>query len=202
MRPHSAPRPARPGIALALLAVAGLSVAPAGGEAAAAEPPRIPTIEVTLAPKPAVFEHGKAAFYRGTVDGNGVVFSIPGLGINTPAAVIVESSAPDARLVLRLKNDYSTDWDRTLDTGRAGALMTQFRTEGSAVALLRSDGPLRPYRMVVWVGPEAKLHTVMPTPFTRMEDAHARRGWWVAAGLGLFAMLAFVWWRRRGRAAP
>lgn len=191
MNPSGPLRRAWPGVVLAALAFA------AGAQPAPKQAPKIPVIDVKPAARPDLVPQGRVAVYRGTVDGEGLAFVIPNLTIGTPVAVALESSPPQGRLSLQLKNDYSKDWDRTVETDARGGAFTRFRTEGPAVALLRSDGPMRPYRLLVWVGPEVKLHKAMPTPFTARRPTP-----WMTVLLGVGALLAvstIAWlaWRRR-----
>lgn len=171
-----------------------------------ATPRPIPTVAVQLVEGAHGFANGRAAVFHGTADADGVAFVIPGLTINTPAAIVLESSDPRARMSLRLKNDFSPGWDRQLSTGADGAIDTRFRTEGPAVALVSSDGGMHPYRLAIWAGPEIKPHTLAPPPFVSQAEYDRLQGGGrtriaVAAGalLALVAGLA-VWLRRRSRA--
>ena len=129
--PRHAPR-------LSALAAAMLLSALPCAPGAAADQAAIPTVTVALAEQRGLFEHGRSAVYRGVADEQGVAFVIPALTINTAAALVLQAGETGAPMRLQLKNDFSEDWDRSLDTGREGALLTRFRTEGPAVALVSS----------------------------------------------------------------
>lgn len=170
----------------------------------AADGPAIPTITVALDEQRALFEHGRSAVYHGVADEQGVAFIIPGLTINTAAALVLQAGNGDAPMRLQLKNDFSGDWDRSLDTGGSGALLTRFRTEGPAVALVSSvAGNAQPYRLVVWVGSELKPHTAAPPPFVSHEQYRGGSdgGWrWLVAAAALGVLAAGAVWMRRRRA--
>jgi hypothetical protein len=181
-------------VAAALAACLTLTVAAAGAQAPTATPGKpIPNVVVKLAEHRQMFEHGKAAFYHGVADEDGVAFLIPGLTINTAAALVLESSDPGARMTLRLKNDFSPGWDRTLETGDRGVVDTRFRTEGPAIALVSSDGGMKPYRLVVWAGTEVKPHTAASPPFvTQAEYDRQQGGGWMGTGLAIGAVLVLL----------
>lgn len=193
--PRHAPR-------LSALAAAMLLSALPCAPGAAADQAAIPTVTVALAEQRGLFEHGRSAVYRGVADEQGVAFVIPALTINTAAALVLQAGETGAPMRLQLKNDFSEDWDRSLDTGREGALLTRFRTEGPAVALVSSvaGGP-QPYRLVVWVGSEIKPHTAAAPPFVSPGQYDGERGgWrWLVAAVAVLGLLAAgaTWLRRR-----
>jgi len=150
---------------LALLAAsAGLI---AQGLAIAEEPEEQPppVTEVELRELPNVAKVGRVATYRGEADRKGVAFYIPGLGIGNPVTVMLVSGDKAAPMRLALKNDLSADWDRKVDPDEAGVSQTRFRTEGPAMALVTSPGDLKPYQLMIWVGPEIKIHRFIKNPF-------------------------------------
>lgn len=191
-------------VAGTLLVLLG-TVASVGWAAGKPQKKPVPLLNVQLKEMPKLFKSGKAGFYKGQADEEGIKFFIPGTNIMTPVMIGLESSDPAAKLTLQVKNDYSTDWDRTVVTDSTGAVTTRFRTEGPAVAWVRSDGGRKPYRLVVWVGPEVKVHRLMPPPFVSNEEYERLQGassaWkYVVPALGLlaFAVMAVVLRRRRG----
>jgi hypothetical protein len=168
---------------------------------------KTPMIGVKLKELPKIFETGKGAFYQGRADEEGIKFYIPALSIMTPAAIVLESSDRDTKMTLQIKNDYSIDWDRTLTTDASGVITTKFRTEGPAVALIKSDGGMKPYRIAVWVGPEVKLHKILPSPFVTNEEYERLQGgggWTlyaaIAAALLAAAVAVVIAKRRRSKA--
>lgn len=196
-RPPAAPplrtgRLARPLATLSLLLGAAVAQAAQPGDALLSMGD-IPTITVALAEQPAVLEQGRAALYRGLVDQDGIAFVIPELTINTAAAIVLESPDPAAGMTLRLKNALSADWDRTLSSNADGTIDIRFRTEGPAVALLSSDGGMRPYRLAVWVGPELEVHAAAPPPFLSMEEYGRLQGSrWAAPATAIALSVALV----------
>jgi hypothetical protein len=110
---------------------------------------------------------GKAALYEGEADEDGVAFNIKGLSILTPVAVALEARDPAQPMTLELKNDFTLKWDRTVKTTSKGAVLTRFRTEGTAIMRVKSAGGRKPYRLMIWVGPELKIHKLLPPPFAK-----------------------------------
>lgn len=187
-------------LCLLALGLSALSGAQAAGDAKTPKKP--PLTEVKLQEHRKLFEVGKSAFYRGTADEVGVAFFIKGLSINTPVAMVLESSNPSSPMTLQLMNDYSQNWDRTVSTEDKGAVTTRFRTEGPAVALVKSAGGMQPYRLAIWVGPEVKVFASAPPPFLTEEEYRKRHGgvsrWYILAGVVLLLAIAtFVWMRKR-----
>ena len=134
---------------------------------AADEPPpptTPPVTKVELRELPEVAKKGKVAVYEGEADKQGVAFFLDGLGIATPVGMMLISGDASAPMTLRVKNDLSQDWDRTVEPVQ-GVAETKFRTEGPAMALVSSPGDLKPYKLVIWVGPEIKTHKVFKAPF-------------------------------------
>lgn len=168
----------------------------------AKQPKKPPLTEVKLQEHRKLFEAGRSAFYRGKADEVGVAFYIKGLSINTPVAMVLEASDPNSPMTLQLMNDYSPNWDRTVSTEDHGAVTTRFRTEGPAVALVKSSGGMQPYRLAIWVGPEVKVFASAPPPFLTQEEYRKRHGgfsrWYLLGGVVLvLAILTFVWMRKR-----
>jgi hypothetical protein len=168
----------------------------------AKQPKKPPLTEVKLQEHRKLFEVGKSAFYRGQADEVGVAFYIKGLSINTPVAMVLEASDPNSPMTLQLMNDYSPNWDRTVSTEDQGAVTTRFRTEGPAVALVKSSGGMQPYRLAVWVGPEVKVFASAPPPFLTEEEYRKRHGgfsrWYLLGGVVLvLAIATFIWMRKR-----
>lgn len=195
-----------PSIATRSALLACLLSAACAGLALAAPAKPIPTTTVALADNPALFAHGKSAVYRGVADKQGVAFVIPGLTINTAAALVLEAGDGGTPMQLQLKNDFSQGWDRTLTTDGKGIASTRFRTEGPAVALVSSsDGASRPYRLVVWVGNEIKPHTAAAPPFAppghhAAEGGRGRTLPLLLAGL-LLAGAGLFWMHKRRASA-
>src|SRR5262249_19209159 len=117
--------------------------APAPAPAPAAQPGGTPVTRVELRENPAL-KAGKVAAYEREVDEKGVAFYLAGLNILTPVAVALEARDPAQPLTLELKNDLSPKWDRAEKTSAQGALLSRFRTEGPAMALLHSSGGRKP----------------------------------------------------------
>jgi hypothetical protein len=169
--------------------------------------PQVPITHVELQENAAI-KAGKVAAYEGEADEKGVVFLVEGLSILTPVAVALEARDPAEPMTLELKNDLSLKWDRTEKTTSAGAVLTRFRTEGTASARVRTSGGRKPFRIVFWVGPEVKLHTAVPPPFGGAASAAASgssAGVWigvVAGVLALIAVIAVVARRRKRRSNP
>jgi hypothetical protein len=141
--------------------------------ARAEEPPPVPVIKVELKEDPAIVPVGKVALYSGEADDKGVAFYIEGLGILNPVGIMLLSS-PGAPMKLFVKNDLSADWDKKVkDEG--GISKIRFTTEGPAMALVSSSTPERkPYRLLIWVGPELPLHKLMAAPFVSQEEYEKR----------------------------
>lgn len=186
-------------IGLLALSLSGVPSTHAAADKQAKKPP---LTEVKLQEHRKLFEVGKSAFYRGEADEVGVAFYIKGLGINTPVAMVLEASNPSSAMTLQLMNDYSQNWDRTLSTEDKGAVTTRFRTEGPAVALVKSSGGMQPYRLAIWVGPEVKVFASAPPPFLSEEEYQKRHGgvsrWYLlVGGVLVLAIATFVWMRKR-----
>jgi hypothetical protein len=140
------------------------------GVARADEPPPVPVTKVELKERPELAKQGKIALYDGEADDKGVAFYIDGLGINTPVIVMLASGDAASPMKLSLKNDLSMDWDRHVKA-EAGISTAKFRTEGPATALVQSPTAERkPYHLMIWVGPEVKVHTMMQGPFVSQAD--------------------------------
>ncbi|MBZ4421279.1 hypothetical protein [Myxococcus sp. RHSTA-1-4] len=158
-------------------------------------PPKPPMIEVVLEEQKPPLDSGKAAIYEGRADAAGVAFYIKNTNIQTPAAVVLEAGEPGPPMTMQLKNDFSTEWDRTVRTGEDGLAIARFRTEGPTVVLVKSAGDMQSFRLGVWVGQELKFHTVATaTPFVTPAKYQAGHGggwlrhWpWLLALLGVAA---------------
>jgi hypothetical protein len=138
--------------------------------ASADDPPPIPVTKVELAERPEIAKVGKVAIYKGEADDKGVAFYIDGLGINTPVAIMLVSGESASPMKLSLKNDLSMEWDQHIQADK-GISKAQFRTEGPATALVQSPtADRKPYSMVIWVGPELKLHTASAGPFVSQAE--------------------------------
>jgi hypothetical protein len=137
---------------------------------AADKEPVIPMIDVELNAYDKL-PSGKAALYEGEADADGVAFNIKGLSILTPVAVALEARDPAQPMTLELKNDFTLKWDRTVKTTSKGAVLTRFRTEGTAIMRVKSSGGRQAYRLVIWVGPELKIHKLLPPPFAKGKGA-------------------------------
>jgi hypothetical protein len=154
---------------------AGIAVV-ASSVARAEEPPPVPVTKVELKEDPAIVPVGKVALYSGEADDKGVAFYIEGLGIANPVGIMLLSGDPAAPMKLFVKNDLSGDWDkRPKDEG--GITKIRFSTEGPAMALVTSSTPERkPYRLLIWVGPEVPFHKLMAPPFVSQEEYEKRGG--------------------------
>lgn len=129
------------------------------------EPPPVPVTTVVFAERPEIAKTGKVAMYKGVADDKGVAFYVEGLGINTPVAVMLVSGEAASPMRLALKNDLSLEWDRYVKAEN-GVAKTTFRTEGPATVLVQAPGvEKKPYQLLIWVGPEIKLHKLMKGPF-------------------------------------
>jgi hypothetical protein len=145
---------------LLVVTLAGLA-----GQARADEPPEVPVTQVVLKEVPDVAKTGKLAVYSGQADDKGVAFYIDGLSINTPVGIVVRAGDPAAPMRLSVKNDLSRDWDRHV-AAENGIASTKFRTEGPAMALVQGPtGEQKPYKILIWVGPEIRFDKLLPPPF-------------------------------------
>ena len=151
-----------------------------------------PVTKVKLRQMPAIAKTGKVAMYRGEADGKGVAFYVDGLGIGTPVGVMLLSGAKGAPMKLSVKNDLSADWDRKVDPDKDGVAQTRFRTEGPAMILVSSPGEMKPYQLIIWVGPEIKFHKYMKTPFVSQEAYDKSQGGGVLGPIIAGAALALV----------
>ena len=140
------------------------------GSARADEPPPVPVTKVELAEHPEIAKTGKLAIYRGEADDKGVAFFVEGLGIATPAGVMLASGDAASPMRLSVKNDLSFDWDKHPKADN-GITKYQFRTEGAAMFLVQSPTAERkPYQIMFWVGPEIPIHKLMASPFVSQGD--------------------------------
>lgn len=140
------------------------------GSARADEPPPVPVTKVELAEHPEIAKTGKIAIYRGEADDKGVAFFVEGLGIATPAGVMLASGDAASPMRLSVKNDLSFDWDKHPKADN-GVTQYRFRTEGAAMFLVQSPTAERkPYQILFWVGPEIPLHKLMASPFLSQAD--------------------------------
>ncbi|HSM37596.1 MAG TPA: hypothetical protein VK837_14435 [Longimicrobiales bacterium] len=96
---------------------------------------------------------GRIAVAEGAAGSAGVQFKVGDLDIMQPVQVTLltpESGAP-LRLELR-KYHWSTEPDRSSDTGAAGIAIEPLRTQGDLYVRVVSPAGTRPYRLGVWVG--------------------------------------------------
>ncbi len=124
-----------------------------------------PVTKVELREQPDLAKAGKVAIYKGDADKKGVAFYLEGLGIGTPVGLMLISGDAAAPMHLAVKNDLSKDWDRKVEPDESGIAQTRFRTEGPAMVLVTSSGELKPYQLLIWVGPEVKIHRFLKSPF-------------------------------------
>jgi hypothetical protein len=144
--------------------VVSMLVLAGAGRAHAAEP-KVPVTKVELRENPALAKKGKVAIYKGEADKDGVAFYVEGLGIGVPVVAFLASEA-GAPMTLQLKNDMSEKWERKVERDpKTGIAEARFRTEGPAMLLVTSSGPRAKYQLVVWVGPEIKMHKLIKPPF-------------------------------------
>jgi len=167
------------------------------------QPP--PVTKVELREQPDIAKVGKVAIYRGEADGKGVAFYLDGIGIGVPVGLMLVSGDSAAPMHLAVKNDLSKDWDRKVAPDESGIAQTRFRTEGPAMVLVTSSGELKPYQLLIWVGPEVKIHRFLKSPFGGGRSGSgggAVIGLVVAGGVVLLIALVFLVRRsRKGKRA-
>jgi len=143
-----------PRAGLLALALAMLATAAPPARAQQTEPePTFPVKLVKVAAIPAMFAHGQAAVFHGTVDTAGAGFRVPGLTMLTPVAVSVFARDASKPIKLTLGKDWQTA-DRTVETGADGSVTEMFRTDDEARIHLSSRDGESSFDLVIWVGPE------------------------------------------------
>lgn len=155
----------------AFLAIAFL-LAPAEITAAgSATRPR--EVNVTWPAKQPHPKAGKLAVYSGEVDEVGVMFKIPAGTVFSRCGVVLKAEGQSPSVTVRLKNEFSPDWDRSATTDASGKAVINYRTEGGAWVWIKSNGGRCRYQLGIFQGNELPVHRKLATPFLTKAEFEA-----------------------------
>jgi len=185
---------------------------PALGQSAVTPPklPNQPKIPVLQLVKITAIANGQIGAIKGTVDGEGLKFTVPSLSILQPVIIMLMADNAKDNLKLTL---YKKNWkepNRTGSTGSSGRVDFNFRTEGAVNILVQSTGPMRPFHLAVWAGdelhPPMKDVIVTPVEYERLtgksyttNGGSSRLKRMIEVGLGIIAVGFVIFlFRRRG----
>lgn len=152
-----------------------LLLLPAAGMSADAGRARPREISVAWPKEQPHAKAGKMAVYSGDVDEVGVMFKIPAGTVFSRCGVVLQAEAASPTVTLRLKNEFSTDWDRTATTDAKGYALLRYRTEGAAWLWIKSNGGRARYQVGFFQGNEIPVHRKMETPFLSKAEFDARK---------------------------
>lgn len=127
------------------------------------EKPAFQIHKVELKAQPEFVEHGKVAFYHGTVDETGLGFEVSGLGILQPVAVSVFAIDPAQPVSLQISSDEWKQVERESTSDEKGFTSQQFRAQSWAQVRVFSPSGPRKFQLVIWAGDEKTDYPDMPT---------------------------------------
>ena len=176
--------------------------------------------KVELKAQPEFVEHGKVAFYHGTVDETGLGFEVSGLGILQPVAVSVFAIDPAQPVSLQISSDEWKQVERESTSDAKGFTSQQFRAQSWAQVRVFSPSGPRKFQLVIWAGDEKTDYPDMPSSikYGGLRDGKPVGGggaseaapsgggeggggntvlWVIAALLGLLVVIALVFVLRR-----
>jgi hypothetical protein len=116
---------------------------------------------------------GKVAAVQGTVDTEGLRYTVGSLSVLQPVVVtlLARDDADDLTLSV-----FKGDWKgvrRTASTRGHGIAQLEFRTEGGMNLLVQSAAAATPFALLVWAGDE--LHPAMPAVLVSPEEFRKRK---------------------------
>ena len=151
-----------------------------GASAQSTEPqPPFPFKDVTLSPKPDMFDNGKAIVVHGDVSELGFGFRLKGLTMLQPVAITVVAEKPAEPVELVIGKDWTTA-DRTARTDDKGVATELFRSDD--VVEIRVHSPAgsgtapRGYDLVIWAGDEKTDYPDMPSAMAFGNADRAKNG--------------------------
>lgn len=162
----------RGALVCALLASAS-TPAPAAQAGKAPELPVVPIQWLQKQPHP---DAGKVALYKGETDAVGIAFTIPPGTVFSRCAIVVAALEPGKPVSVFLKNELSTKWDRTATTDARGIAEIKYRTEGTAMVMVRSPQGRQAFQLMVLQGRELPVHKLMRPPFVDRAQYEASQG--------------------------
>lgn len=160
--------PVRPPHLVYALSIVCACVAGNGVRAAADGPPQNgepAVITVAWPAKQPRAASGKVAIYKGEADAVGVALIIPAGTVFSRHALLVKAADATQPLTVRLKNDLSDKWDRTVTSDANGRAEIKYRTEGKAMVLIQSPQGRQRFDIVMFQSNEIPVHKAMRPPF-------------------------------------
>lgn len=154
---------------IAAVALSGQAIPqaiPAATQAASTGRPEDPTAaKLELQADPTI-EKGKGAVVKGTVDPEGLRYSVGGLSILQPVVVTLLARDEADEVTLSL---FKAGWESSLRTGStrgSGVAQFEFRTEGGVNILVRGSSAASPFALIVWAGDELRprMNDVVVSP--------------------------------------
>ncbi len=210
------------GCARLLLIAACAMPAIAMSQSAGAARPADATAEKLELQADSRIEKGKGAVVKGTVDPEGLRYSVGGLSILQPVVVTLLTRDETDEVTLSL---FKSGWEESLRSGStrgSGVAQLEFRTEGGVNILVRGSSASSPFALIVWAGDELRprMKDVVGAPAksragksaaTAAEQAAAGRAergasegglgttWILVAGAAIGGAAVFLFLRLRGR---
>jgi hypothetical protein len=142
---------------------AAVSMAVPAQQGQVEEKPAFQVHKVQLKAQPELIEHGKSAFFHGTVDEAGLGFELSELGILQPVAVSVFAIDPAQPVSLRISSDEWKAVERESTSDSKGFTTQQFRAQSWAQVRVFSPSGPRKFQLVIWAGDEKTDYPDMPT---------------------------------------